>query len=224
MENKLILLSENQSLENAEKFISDWLNKTPHESEVAINKLANNSKYLPISYVENNLDELFFGAWETKDFTYQVVANEIIGSIQLRVFHPIYKIWIERTGCASIQIQMKSRENGGDGDITNVQNKIINTLTKDFPHLKAECIKNAARSLGKAFGRDLNRKEVDNYEPLTDKLEFEEKKIELARKLKNCKNLDELGLLWETLEDNEKDNILIKKLFQQKKLQLKQIA
>jgi hypothetical protein len=40
---------------------------------------------------------------------------------------------------------------------SDVDAKIKNTLVKDFPHLKAECIKNAAKSLGKYFGRDLNR-------------------------------------------------------------------
>ena len=34
-----------------------------------------------------------------------------------------------------------------------------------FGKLKAECLKNAALSLGKVFGRDLNRKNKDTYKP-----------------------------------------------------------
>ena len=36
-------------------------------------------------------------------------------------------------------------------------------MGKDHPHLLASCICNAARSLGKVFGRDINRKDEDNY-------------------------------------------------------------
>ena len=38
-----------------------------------------------------------------------------------------------------------------------------------FPKLKAECLKNAAQSLGKIFGRDLNRKQKDTFNPLLKK-------------------------------------------------------
>lgn len=34
-----------------------------------------------------------------------------------------------------------------------------------FGKLKAECLKNAALSLGKVFGRDLNRVNKDSYKP-----------------------------------------------------------
>ena len=51
-----------------------------------------------------------------------------------------------------------------------VENKIKNTLVKDFPHLKAECLKNAAKSLGVAFGRNLNRGEEDEYQYLSESL------------------------------------------------------
>ena len=61
---------------------------------------------------------------------------------------------------------MKSTDKGGSGDITNIKDKYINTLTKDFPHLKAECFRNACISIGKSFGRDLNREFEDQYNPL----------------------------------------------------------
>jgi hypothetical protein len=45
----------------------------------------------------------------------------------------------------------------------NADNKKPNALDLAFPKLKTECIKNAALSLGKLFGRDLNRKNADVY-------------------------------------------------------------
>lgn len=140
--------------------VSKMLNKQPKKDSVKANPYANNSKYIPISFVEMSLDESFFGLWQTRNFTSQVVVNEIIGEIELGVFHPVAKEWIWRTGVASTPIQVSA------GQQLTPENKIKNTLVKDYPHMKAECIKNAARSLGKLFGRDLNRKFEDQYTPM----------------------------------------------------------
>ena len=178
-------------------FVNSLLNAAPKESEIKINKLASNSKYLPVSFIEMTLDEIFGGLWQTKNFTSQVVANEIIGTIELGVFHPILREWIWRTGAGAVMIQQKSVENGGSGDITRIADKIKNTLVKDFPHLKAECLKNAARSLGKVFGRDLNRSFEDQYTPFEDTLLRAEASIDAAINEINAANSkDELKALY----------------------------
>jgi hypothetical protein len=151
---------EQSSLENFQKL----LNSYPTKQDVKVNKMANNSKYLPINYIERKLDTEFSGLWQIENFRWEVVANEIIGSIDLKVFHPIAKTWLIRTGCAATMILTAS------GKPATVENKIKNTLVKDFPHLKAECLKNAAKSLGVAFGRNLNRGEDDEYQYLSESL------------------------------------------------------
>jgi len=136
-----------RDIENFQRF----MNKEPHKSEVKINSLANNSQYIPIGSVEKTLDEVYSGLWSTKNFRTTVIANEIVGDIDLEVFHPVAKAWIKRTGSGSTMIQTSK------GKPATIDNKIKNTLVKDYPHLKSECIKNAAKSLGVRFGRDLNR-------------------------------------------------------------------
>lgn len=138
-----------------------YLNRDPNPAEIKTNPHAGNSQYLPISFIEMELDEIFFGIWETKKFQTAVIGNEITGSIELRVFHPTLKIWITRTGAAATMIRQQA--NAG---ITEADKKIKNALEMDYPHLKADCIRNAAASFGKRFGRDLNRKFTDNYKAL----------------------------------------------------------
>lgn len=142
------------------------LNEPPLADEVRINAMAANSKYLPISFVRTKLDEMFAGLWNFTMLREQVIANEIIGVGMLEVFHPIAQTWIKRTGTAAVMIQQKSEKNGGSGRISNIDDKIKNTLVKDFPHLESECLKNAAKKLGKMFGGDLNRKDEDIYSPI----------------------------------------------------------
>jgi hypothetical protein len=137
-------------LSDIEKF-QQLLNQDPSKVEVKINSQANGAKYMPVNVIERLLDENYSGLWQTDNFRWAVVANEIIGSIDLKVFHPSANTWITRTGCASTMILTQKDKPAV------VENKIKNTLVKDFPHLKAECLKNAAKSLGVRFGRNLNR-------------------------------------------------------------------
>jgi hypothetical protein len=119
------------------------------------------------------LDEMFFGLWSTENFQWSAIQNEVQGSIDLIVLHPVTGFTIRRTGAASIQIMVdavpddikddRQRKNMWPTDVTN---KKPNALDMGFPKLKAECIKNAALSIGKAFGRDVNRKIADIYKPL----------------------------------------------------------
>jgi hypothetical protein len=134
------------------------VNDIPEGREVKVNKFADNSKYIPISFLEMKLDELFIGLWQTENFKTQIVANEIIGSLELSYLHPNFKVWIKRVGVGGVLIRQKK-----DANITDIEAKIKNALTMDYPHLKAMCFRNACQSIGKLFGRDLNREYADIY-------------------------------------------------------------
>jgi hypothetical protein len=125
-----------------------------------------------ISHIEMTLDELFFGQWTTNNFTWSAIANEVQGSLELSVVHPVSGRTITRVGAASIVITVDKvphsiAENLQERNrwALNPSNKKPNALDLAFPKLKAECLKNAAQSLGKIFGRDLNRKNRDEYKP-----------------------------------------------------------
>ena len=136
----------------------------------------NKAKTLTISHVEMTLDEYFFGLWSTENFKWSVIQNEVVGSLDLIVVHPMNGMFIRRTGAASIIIQVDKvpEEIKGNSKLRNewalnASNKKQNALDMGFPKLKAECLKNAAQSLGKIFGRDLNRKQKDTFNPLLKK-------------------------------------------------------
>lgn len=187
------------------------LKAEPTKEEIKINQFADNSKYIPIGIVEGKLDHFFNGLWETKDFKWQVIVNEIVCSIQLRVFHPDAGTWIERTGTAAVQIQLKAEYEMIDGkrvkkpvDVLDVSKKIVNTLQKDLPHAKAEAIKNATKSLGEIFGRNLNREFEDHTEIMT----VEDAEI----KITSIEDKAELNTFYNSLPSVMKSDKRIKKL------------
>jgi len=204
------------AIEEFVKRLHEW----PEQNEVKVNEKANNSFYLPISFVQTKLDEFYMGLWQTRNFTTKVVANEIIGELGLQVFHPIIHQWITRVGVASVMIQQVSKNKGGTGDITNIGDKIKNTLTKDYPHLYAECLKSAAKTLGVAFGRDLNRKEVDEYNPVyTQEIQVDEIRAELEAKLNACSTTKEMVGVWNDYSDYH-GNSQLRKIFTMHKSKL----
>jgi hypothetical protein len=139
------------------------LNKEPAEN--SMDKTADGkAKTVTISHIEMTLDELFFGQWSLSEPQYQREFNEVIGSAVLTVIHPITGREIKRLGFAAILIMQDKDSTLADFNST----KKKNALDLSFPKLKAEILKNAAQSLGKVFGRDINRKaqNVDKYNPL----------------------------------------------------------
>jgi len=147
--------------------------------------------YLPISFIENKLDEIFgFACWSYEFRDIKIVTNEIVGIVDLKVFHPIAKTWITRSGAASTMIQQVS-----GSDVSDVNAKIKNALEKGFPKLKSDCLKNAAKSIGKIFGRDLNRDKVDSYEE-------GESLNSIIERLENVQSVKELSAIKSTLNLN----------------------
>jgi len=138
------------------------LNKAPESK--SIKKRYDGIEYLPISYYEAQLDRLFFGLWSTEVIEAKQVLNEVICVVKLTYTHPVTETSFCKTGVASVQIQQKSKT-----PITELPlYKIPNALETCLPKAKAEAVKNAAKQLGKIFGRDLSRKDdqVTEYSPL----------------------------------------------------------
>lgn len=150
------------------------LNREPDVSELERTP-DGKAKTLPISFVEMTLDELFLGQWGTERFTSKVIANEVCGELELVLMHPITGREIRRSGAAAIIIQVDKAPEEISGKARNEwaldpSNKKSNALDLGYPKLKAECTKNAAQTLGKIFGRDLNRKKADKYQPALNML------------------------------------------------------
>lgn len=135
------------------------------------------ARTLPISFVEMTLDELFLGQWELSEPVTTQVFNEVTGTGILTVWHPVTQRPLKRAGFASVIITQDKDAAISEFNMT----KKKNALDLSFPKLKAEILKNAAQSLGKIFGRDINRKSVDSFNPPLKPLSDDAFKAALAR-------------------------------------------
>lgn len=164
--------------EAIEKF-NMLLNREPAKKQVKVNKFADGAKYLPIRFLEQKLDELFFGLWRSEVTDTKVVGNEYVVTVQVSYFHPVASQWISRTGVGSVPIQQKK-----GAAITDLDAKYINALQKNAPAAKAFAFKNAVKSIGPIFGRNLNTNEEDlpDYQPGTTQAIIVESQLDKVKK------------------------------------------
>jgi len=167
------LNDEINSLKSAEQF-QTLLNSQPNKADLKTNKFANNAEYIPIGVICNRLDEVYSGLWETTS-TISIIVNAVVCNLDLKVFHPVFKVWITRNGIGASAIEVE--KGSAPTDFTKVTSKAIE---KGSPKAKSEALKNAAKDLGQYFGRGLNRDEI-TYEPLSEQLSGAD--TELANRL-----------------------------------------
>lgn len=135
-----------------------FLEKQPSKKAIKKNPLANDSEYLPIGYVEKELDATYNGLWSVKVNSADIKLNSVVVLLDLTVMLS-NGIAITRSGIGSVPVQLKKGE-------VEINPSTINqmALQKNFPSAKAIALKNAAQSLGNRFGRSLNRADADNYD------------------------------------------------------------
>lgn len=151
---------ERETLNKLEQF-QKLLNTEP-QADWLVKSADGKAQTLGISHVENQLDIVYFGLWSVENVNTSVVFNEITCTLELVLVHPITGHQIRRSGFASTVI---TQDSGAPLSTFN-ESKKKNALDLAFPKLKSEAIKNAAQSLGKRFGRDLNRKIEATYKPM----------------------------------------------------------
>lgn len=159
------------------------LNKDPETRSI---KKAHEAKgggnYLPIGHIENTLDEVYGGLWQSHAKV-EVMMNSIVATVTLRVFHPVAKVWLSRAGVGAIRMQLNAGSPAMDAS-----NMKGDAFEKGCGIAKSVAIRNAAASLGVVFGRNLNRKDLDafEFEPMSEQAsDYESKAMEALQLLES---------------------------------------
>lgn len=151
MENQIAHYEERRPDHEARMF--DALNMNPSPEWIRKDNYSK-TEYIPISILEMNLDAIFGPLnWKTSDFKLiSLGANPnkpeqiyVAATITLSVMNENYgsPVWVTREGAAS----------------GYCSHGVIATFAAK---MKAEAFKNAVKTIGKVFGRDLNRKHVED--------------------------------------------------------------
>lgn len=99
------------------------------------------SQYVPISTVQEDLYELFFGQTKFELLRESFHKEDLSGVGRLHYLHPVSNEWLFQDGSASIPFQKGMR--------------------LDFPSLGSHILLNCAKKIGRRFGMFLNRDRED---------------------------------------------------------------
>jgi hypothetical protein len=136
------------------------LNQNPPDAWIKKHPTVRDHVYLPINRVEYLLSRIF-GKWWVEIKNTQVIANSVAITVRVYVQNPITKLteWNEGVGAAPIQTD--SGKGAMDWNFAKSHGvQIAAPIAESF------AIKDAAEKWGKLFGKDLNRKDVINYDSL----------------------------------------------------------
>lgn len=133
------------------------LNQQPPASWIKTNKYANNAKYLPIEKVEFLLTRIF-QQWRVEVIGYSQLFNSVSCHVRLHYLNPVTGEWSFHDGVGAADVQVKAGSSAAD-----LQNINRNAVGMALPIAKSYALKDAAHSLGKLFGKDLNRQDTIEF-------------------------------------------------------------
>jgi hypothetical protein len=146
---ELVKAASPEVLEKIESFVKA-LNKAVPAKALRENQ---GRKYLPIGYIEWQLDRFFKGLWSCEVVSYSQLVDSVAVHVRLKVFIPGFG-YITRDGLGAVPIQLAK-----GASRTDFAQIVSGAIQKNLPSAKSFALSNAAESLGQAFGRNLNRKD-----------------------------------------------------------------
>jgi len=185
------LYEENIELAFKQDRFNQLVNADPKQEWVKVNKYANNSKYIPIGIVETLLQKIF-KQYRVEVIREGVMFNSVYVTVRLHYLSLLTNEWAYHDGVGAVQLQTK--QGSSPAELQNINN---NAVMMALPMAKSYAVKDAAEHIGKLFGRDLNRKDVLEYN--TDnsiKVAKEERVKERAVKMiEAAKTLSDINIL-----------------------------
>jgi hypothetical protein len=118
--------------------------------------------YQEIGFIEAKMDQIFRGLWNRKVVHQQNVANGYTVTVEVSVYNWVANVWITRSGMAAKAFQL---EKGAQPlDFSKIK---PTSIEGTIPNIQTEAFKNAVKSLGNIFGRNLNREFKHGHAPDT---------------------------------------------------------
>lgn len=166
------------------------VNSNPKADWIKTHPTISNWKYIPIDKIEMMLSQIF------KDVKIEVLKtgmllNAVEVTVRVHVIHPITGQWTFHDGVGAHEVQTKKDSGSLLLDMSNINRGAISMA---LPIAKSLAIKDACDHFGRIFGRDLNRKDIAEYNMDSNIINKHEKveKERVISYINNAKTISEL--------------------------------
>lgn len=167
-----IIRDKDMSIPQKEYFLQAYLNFEPPAAWIKKHPFAK-IDYIPIERQEW-LMTMVFHNWYVEVLRSELILNSICVTVRVHYWNPVAEKWQWTDGVGANPLQMDK-----DATITDFTHLKPNAVQIGFPAAKSYAFKDAVESLGRFFGRDLNRKNNADYSFLMERATapiFEEEK------------------------------------------------
>lgn len=188
----------------------EWIEKLKVGFEKEIN-------YLSIDKIEYLLTRLFI-KWYVEVIDHKQIANSITCQVRLFYVSPITGELLHQDGVGAAPLQ--TDKDAGAIDWNRIK---TNAVQIGLPAAETYAIKDAAEKIGRLFGKDLNRKDLMNYESLIGRVDNSntEDFIKISSSLKDLHDIDELNKYYNQLKKTGQNmNGAVGRLFKQRATEL----
>lgn len=158
------------------------LNQEPRPEWIQVNTRANNTRYIPVHIIEYLLTSIYT-KWRVEIKSFSIIANSVVVAVRLYVLDPITNEWDWQDGIGASPIQ--TDKDASPTDLTKIKSAGVQMAA---PAAETYAFKDAAEKLGKIFGKDMNR---INIESVNLDMNLSRKEYHLRQVEKNLKQLTE---------------------------------
>jgi len=167
------------------------LNADPKPEWVKSHPIITGYKYLPVERLEY-LMTMIYGKWTIEVKNVQLIANSVVVTVRVHYLDPVTgnMEWIDGVGATPIQTEKEA----GAIDFNKMKSAAIQMSA---PSAKTYAFKDAVETLGKIFGKDLNRKDLISYGFLENTIKDLTPDIEKTVDTINaCRTKESLNAIW----------------------------
>lgn len=173
--------------------------------------------YLPIDKIEYLLTRLFID-WYVEVIDHKQIANSITCQVRLYYTSPVTGKLKHQDGVGAAPLQ--TDKDAGAIDWNKIK---TNAVQIGLPAAETYAIKDAAEKIGRLFGKDLNRKDLMNYESLNGRMDniSTDAMLAISTSLKDLHDGEELNRYYKQLQSSgQKMTGVVDKLFKQRAAEL----
>lgn len=187
-------LYKDESLTLKNTALAVLLNSEPAPGWVKIHPITK-GKYIPIEVVEYLLIRIF-GKFRREIKNTELIGNSVVVTVRLWVIDPVTGEWDWQDGVGAAPLQT----NAGSGAIDFNALKSAAVMIA-APSAASFAVKDAAENFGKLFGKDLNRKDAQVYDQLSEQAVKRFTKVEerIEKMIQGSKNTDQLNKIRESV-------------------------
>lgn len=151
------------------------MNQPPKEDWIKVHPMTK-TQYLPIERVEYLLTRIFVN-WRVEIKDSKLVGNSAVVTVRLHYKSVTTGEWEYQDGIGASPLQ--TDKEAGAIEFNKLKSGAVMMA---MPAAETFAIKDAAEKIGRLFGKDLNRKDVMNYDALAGTFDTQEKALKATKK------------------------------------------